>query len=165
MLNHRMMVAIAAGCLATACHEATGPRTPLAIVTVDADTVQASRYVGPRVTWVNFKVPVSIRNNDVFAIDEPGCTTSIEYPAGAGWKMAWSPVCLLVGGVHDWIQPGETRTYEMFVSAAIEGPGAPEWSAPAIEGTYRLSAGLVLAQGGGGLIPRVPSNTFVIREP
>ena len=163
-MNRRALVAVAAGCLAAACEGTTGPRTPLATVIVNADTVQASTFTGPRVTWVNFKVPVSIRNDDVLAIEEPTCTTWIEWADASDWKTAYAPGCLLSGGLHTWIQPGETRSYEMSISAAVEGPGAPAWEAPSIAGTYRVSLGLVLQQGVSGLIPRVPSNAFVIRE-
>jgi hypothetical protein len=160
---HRRIFVLAVAALTGACLS-TEPQMPAATVTVHADTVQSSTSVGTRVTWLTFRVPVSVRNDDIVAIEEVGCAMDVEWLDGTEWRRAWSPVCTLIGGVHRYIQPGETRSYEMVVSAALEGPGAPDWSSPSITGTYRMSAGLTRTVRGGTVIPRIPSNSFVIRE-
>ena len=45
---------------------------------------------------------------------------------------------MLIGGVAEDVQPGETREWILHVGAAISGPAGPDWDAESVEGTYRV---------------------------
>jgi hypothetical protein len=153
-----VMVVTLAG---TACSSATEPSAPRATVTVQRDTIVASRVVGGGVTRIRFTVPAAIHNAGPVSLTYPFCAAFIEAPARGVWDVVWSPSCVLGSSTDLEIAPGETRQIAVEVSAAVAGPGGPTWGSAAVDGTYRLAVRLVAA-GLTGRIPQVPSNPFTL---
>ena len=122
---------------------------------VTADTIIAGLNTAGTVTWLQFTLPVSIFNGRAVPVSVDYCLASVEEPSGAAWKMVWAPVCALEGTTSPVIAPGETKSFQWGVAAAVTGSGGPTWEAPVVNGTYRLS----LATAALGTLT---SNTFVV---
>jgi hypothetical protein len=150
-------------CSLAACSNAAEPRRPNAVVTVQAPTLAAALRPGGSATWLDFTVPLTIRNAGSASFTFFVCGSRVEARSGNAWSTAWFPFCALGSSSPNDILPGETRTFTVRVTAAIEGAGAPDWTAPGIDGTYRFVAGLVVP-GVSGLIPTVASNEFTLSE-
>jgi hypothetical protein len=160
-LRGRTTFAMVVTWAATACASATEPSAPRATVTVQRDTIVASRVVGGSVTWIRFTVPAAIHNGGSVSLTYPYCVSVIEAPARGVWGVVWSPICALGSKTDLEIAPGETRQISVDVSAAVAGPGGPTWGSASVDGTYRLAVGLVAA-GLDGRIPQIPSNPFTL---
>jgi hypothetical protein len=130
-------------------------------VTVQRDTIIAERMPAGSVQWMRFTVPVSIHNTDVAPVTLAYCGNGIETPENSGWRSVWSPFCLLESTSQITIAPGDTRQIDFDVTAAVAGPGGPEWRNATVEGTYRITIGMI-ADNSGGRAPVVASNTFVV---
>jgi hypothetical protein len=144
------------------CSDPASPRTPLATVAVQLDTVRAERLPAGRGMWMRFTVPVTIRNADRTSVTFVYCASSLEVQEVETWRGVWSPVCSLTGPSTPFtILPGETRQVVFEVTAALGGPGAPEWENDSVVGRYRFSVGVMTA-GTSGLIPHTPSSSFLL---
>jgi len=162
-LRGRTIFVVVATWAAEACSGTTDPRAARATVTVQRDTIEASRVVGGSVTWLQFTVPAAIHNAGSVSVTFSYCASVIEAPARGAWDAVWSPICALDSRAALEIAPGETREITVDVSAAVAGPGGPTWNSAAVDGTYRLAVGLVAA-GLDGRIPQIPSNSFRLIE-
>jgi hypothetical protein len=148
-------------CGVAACSHVTEPARPNAIVTVEAPTLTASVISGSRVTWLDFSVPLVIRNTGSVAITFEFCASRVEARSGDTWRTVWTPICALAASSINDIPPGESRTFNARVVGAVEGVGSPKWTSGGIGGAHRFVAGLILP-GVGGLIPTVASNEFTL---
>lgn len=161
----RTIAAIALTVAALACSDATGPETPKATVSVNADIIGVERHVSGTSSWLDFSVPVMITNHGRFPIEQPSCAYRIETLSGSEWATTYYPICTLtaIAGTDRRILPGETREFKLSVFAVVDGSSSPTWNAPAVDGTYRVAVGL-MPPSGAGRIPFVASNAFDIRE-
>jgi len=112
-------------------------------------------------TWIEFAVPVRIENTGAVPLEFTACASRLEAQTGSSWNAVWAPICSANASTLPAIPPGERRDVTMNVSAALDGPGSPEWRSDNVAGTYRFVAGLILS-GVGGRIPTVASNTFTL---
>src|SRR5262245_14974588 len=156
----RTLVLVVA-CGLAACSHVTEPSRPNATVTVEATTLTASVIAGSNVTWLDFSVPLTIRNTGSVPITFAFCASRVEARSGDTWRTVWTPTCALASASINDIPPGESRTFNARVVGAVEGLGGPKWSSGDIEGAHRFVAGLILP-GVGGLIPTVASNEFTL---
>jgi hypothetical protein len=165
MKSARTIIGLAVAFGALACSDSTGPATPKATVTVGADIIGVTRKISGTSSWLDFSIPVMVTNHGMFPIEQPDCVFRVESLAGNEWKTTYNPICALTSTVvgSRTILPGETREFMMRVFASVEGTSNPQWKAPAVDGTYRVSVGL-MPPSDGGPIPFVASNSFEIRE-
>jgi hypothetical protein len=152
---------LTAAAIVAACSGATTPRAPSAVVTVQRDTLVASMVMAGTVRWMNVTVPLSIYNAGTERLTFEYCASGIEGRVAGDWQRAWGPICAVASGSPAEILPGETRELTVTVTAAVEGPGGPEWQLERIDGMYRFAAGLVRS-GMSGAIPVVHSNAFTL---
>jgi hypothetical protein len=151
------------GFTSTACSNATSP-DPRATVVVEPDHLIATRVSAGAVTYIQFTVPVVVHNigNTPLLFAPPSCGAfALEGRSNSGWNRAWSPICATAALPSVEIAPGETGHFSVRVSASIDGPGAPGWVSPSVDGSYRMVVGLV-ARGLDGRIPTVSSNEFTL---
>jgi hypothetical protein len=155
LMRHRLIAIplVLAGCLWP-----TDPRLDAAVRVPEALT--AETYGAGAVTWAEFQIPVTITNTGRTGMRFHGCGSfSIEDVVPG--QTVWRPVCALFDGVNDVVRPGETLEWIVPVSAALSGPGGPEWDAESLEGTYRLR--LEFGDESGDRLTARTSNTFVLR--
>lgn len=149
---------LALGLLASAC--ATEPTVPVATVAVNGTTFAVTRYVGPRVTWISFSLPVTITNNGRKDINYPHCSFAVMLGEESSFEV-FRPVCIAMSSTTV-IPAGESLQLTLPVTAAIEGPGGPEWALHEVNGLFRLTVGL------NGGVPgerrNYSSNTFRLEE-
>jgi hypothetical protein len=151
-----LAVALLAGvATATACDVSTAPRNQPVTLAVTADTIIAGLNTGGTMTWLQFTLPVAIYNGRAVPVSVDYCLVSIEEPSGTEWQVVWAPVCALEGTTAPVIAPGETKTFQWPVAAAVAGSGGPMWRSQTLNGTYRLS----LATDALGTLT---SNTFTV---
>ena len=106
---------------------------------VTVDTIIAGLNTGASATFLQLTIPVAIHNGQTVPVSVDFCLASLEEPSGTAWKTVWAPICFLEGNAPSTIAPGETKTFQWQVAAAISGPGNPTWGSPVVNGTYRLS--------------------------
>ena len=156
-----LAVPLAAVLTGTACSRATAPQ-PEAVVSVAPDTLAATLTQWESVTWLRFTVPVAVHNAGATPLRLGDCSVAIEHEAAGGWELAWSPACpASAGEPPSDIAPGETRQFQVEVSAATAGPASPKWEAPGVAGVYRATVA-VYRPGARGRIPMVASNAFAL---
>jgi hypothetical protein len=159
----RRTFSLLVACSLVACSNATEPKRPNAVVTVQTPALAATVTSGASVTWLQFTVPLTIRNAGSEAFTFYMCASRVEVRSGDTWSAAWAPICTAGSSSPNDILPGESRTFSVLVMAAMEGPGGPDWTASGIDGSYRFVAGLIVP-GVGGLIPTVASNEFTLSD-
>jgi hypothetical protein len=140
---------------AAGCTVFTGPKSHPVTISVTSDTIVAGVRTGPDISWLQFTIPVSIHNGQSAPVSIDYCLASVNEPSGTDWTMVWAPVCSAIATTAPTIAPGETKTFQWSVAAAIRGPGGPKWGGTTLDGTYRLS--LVI-----GANEKLESNSFVI---
>jgi hypothetical protein len=149
-------VAVIAGAVTAAgCTVFTGPKSHPVTISVTSDTLVAFVNTGPNISWLQFTIPVAIHNGQSAPVTVDYCLASVDEPSGTDWTMVWAPVCALEGSTAPTIAPGETKTFQWPVTAAISGPGGPKWGGQTLDGTYRLSLTI-------GANEKLESNTFAI---
>jgi hypothetical protein len=153
-------LALLVACGLVACSNATEPRRPNAIVTVQSPALTASGLSENR---LDFTIPLTIHNAGSEPFTFVYCASSVEARNGDAWSRAWFPLCAVEGSSPNDVLPGETRTFTVRVVAAIGGFPGSTWEAPGIDGSYRFVAGLIVP-GVGGSIPTVASNEFTLSE-
>jgi len=148
--------------LGAACSDTTAPVEARATVTVP-DTVVASQLSVSAEQWMQFTIPVSIRNTASVPLTFFLCGTRIEAQNAGVWTNVWSPICSLSAGSDSPILPGETRAVTMTITASVAGAGGPLWGNASVAGTYRLNAALI-PEGFSGTIPTISSNAFTLKQ-
>jgi hypothetical protein len=147
---------IACAMTAAGCTLFTGPKSHPVTISVTSDTLAAFVNTGPNISWLQFTIPVSIHNGESAPMSIDFCLASVDEPSGTDWKLVWAPICALEGSAAPpTIAPGETKTFQWPVAAAISGPGGPKWGGRTLDGTYRLSVTI-------GANEKLESNTFAI---
>ncbi|MBV6520186.1 MAG: hypothetical protein MNPFHGCM_00291 [Gemmatimonadaceae bacterium] len=143
---------------------------------VTVDILPASNVVQPTVSasggvrWLNFRVEAVIRNQGPESVFLPFCAVSIELEEGSRWITAWWPLCTLIAVPPRELPAGQELHVTLPISAALNGPGGPEWRSSRIGGRYRLVFGM-LQQGSGAHVSaplrpnRRVSSPFVLEEP
>src|SRR5687768_5644194 len=117
---------VLAGCLWP-----TEPRLDAAVRV--PETLTAETYAAGAVTWADFQIPVTITNTGRTGMRFHGCGSFSVEDAAPDGQTVWRPVCALTNGVNDVVQPGETLEWIVPVSAALSGPGGPEWDAESLQ--------------------------------
>lgn len=142
-----------------ACATPSAPEIAATLRVRSAD-IEAAQVVEGAVTWIRFTVPLTAQNlgaTDLRIID---CSAAVDALLSARWTRVWSPICAAASGAL--LPAGATRDFDLVVSAAIAGPGAPAWGG-APDANYRVSLG-VWSAGIDGELPRLFSNSFALRE-
>ena len=124
-------------------------------VAVTADTIIAGLNIAGTVTWLQFTLPVAIHNGRTVPVSVDLCLASVEEPSGTDWRMVWAPLCVLEGTTPPTVAPGETKTFQWQVVAAVSGPGGPKWGSQTVNGAYRLSIATAA-------LGALTSNTFAV---
>lgn len=140
---------------AAGCTLFTGPKSHPVTLSVMSDTLAAFVNTAATVSWLQFTIPVSIHNGRSEPMSIDFCLASVDEPSGTDWTMVWAPVCFLENRTASTIAPGETKTFQWPVAAAISGPGGPKWGGRTLDGTYRLSLTI-------GANEKLESNSFAI---
>lgn len=149
---------IAISLVLTGCLWPTEPRLDADVRVPDPLTAELS--AAGEVTWMRIEVPVTITNTgDRVLRFHPCLSFSVEVAADA--RTVWRPICFLIGGLGEDVQPGETRDWMVHVGAALSGPGGPDWDAESVEGTYRVRMDFGAASGDGWTTRA--SNAFDLR--
>lgn len=149
---------IAVSLVLTGCLWPTEPRLDADVRVPDALTAETN--TAGDFTWLAFEVPVTITNTGDSALRFHGCISfSVEEAADS--RTVWRPICMLMGGVAEDVQPGVTRDWILQVGATLSGPAGPDWDAESVEGTYRVRMSFSDASGGRSTT-RV-SNAFDLR--
>jgi hypothetical protein len=121
-----------------------------------SDTLAAFVNTAATVSWLQFTIPVSIHNEQSVPMSIDFRLASVDEPSGTDWTMVWALVCFADGsGTLPTIAPGETKTFQWPVAAAISGPRGPKWGGRTLDGTYRSSLTI-------GANEKLESNTFAI---
>lgn len=157
------LIAAALVLLGAACSDATAPAGVSATVMVP-DTLVTSQVASSNAQWIQFTLPVSIRNTASVPLTFLYCGSGIEVQNGDVWTNVWFPICALMNSsLPTPILPGETRVLSMTITGAVAGNGGPKWENASIGGTYRLKAAL-MADGVSGTIPTIGSNAFTLKQ-
>ena len=163
MSTHRhTLIAAAVMFLGAACSDATAPIEARATVTVP-DTLVTNSLSSSTAQWMQFTMPITIRNTASVPLTFAYCASHIEVQNGGTWTNIWSPICALSSEAKLPILPGETRMVSMTFTASVAGNGGPRWDNISIDGTYRFLAGLI-PDGFSGTIPTISSNAFVLKQ-
>jgi hypothetical protein len=157
------LLAAAIVLLGAACRESTAPLNERASVVVQRDTLTSTTVTGGTMQWIHFTVPVAIHNTTQVPQTFDYCASSIETQVGGTWTRVWSPYCLMNFVPLVPILPGETRSVNVVVDAAIAGPGGPPWEGASVNGTYRYAAWITPVEVV-GTVSWTASNAFILRQ-
>lgn len=125
------------------------------------EALTAATNVAGEVTWARFQIPTTITNTGTTALRFHGCFGFAVEEAVVNGQTVWRPVCTLIGGGGEVVQPGATREWIVEVGAALSGPGGPVWGAESLAGTYRLR--LEFGDESGDRSGARASNVFALR--
>lgn len=150
-------VLIGSGCEAPVGRPTVAVGVSVLLTSVDAQVSQTGS-----ITWVAFALSVRFENLGETQVIFVPCASFLESLSGSGWRAAWRPICLAVDGssLHH-IPPGDKRTVEIQVTAALAGPGGPKWEGAGLDERLRYRAGYSFPGATGGM-QTVPSNEFRI---
>ncbi len=158
----RSYLPLVAGLLVwSACKNNTSPESQ-AFISVNSDTLVASRVANATSTIIRLSVPVTITNNGAMALTYFECASQLEKKTENGWVNAWTAICALAGDHSGNIQPGETRTFELDIVAALDGSFNPRWTADTLTAPFRVRT-LLLDNGRNAELPSSASNEFIVR--
>jgi hypothetical protein len=158
-MKRSILMALAVVC-GLGCSEPTRPGAHVR-VSVASDSIVGTIVHAGDVDWLHFSLTVAIENRGGAPVEYTVCLSSIEGYDGAGWSTVWSPACFVLAASDGQVAPGETRQFELDVTAAIAGPGGPTWNSPQVAGMYRFQAGVYATDGSS--IDVNPSNGFILR--
>ncbi|MEP6730683.1 MAG: hypothetical protein ABJE10_08595 [bacterium] len=128
-------------------------------MTVQRDAIPAKGTQAEGVVWLQFGVPIEIRNTGKTVVSFQSCMSTIEERVDDHWHAVWTPYCALTSAAATDIQPGEAKQFSVEVAGVLSGPGGPRWDSSSITGTHRYVATLTSA---GAPPAAVTSNTFVL---
>lgn len=136
-IRERTLIIAVLLCAITAggCTLFTGPKSHPVTISVTPETLAADVRQAGDITWLEFTIPVSIHNGQSSGLPIDFCLASVQDASGA---VVWAPLCSAIATTTPTIAPGETKTYQWQVVAAIRGPGGPKWGGQSLDGTYRL---------------------------
>ncbi len=161
-MKRSILLAIAVAC-GLGCGEPTGPNAQVRVSVASNSIVGTIVHAGD-VDWLRFPLAVTVENQGRATVAFTICMSSIEGNAGTGWSNVWSPACFVLSAGDDDgdnVPPGDSRQFQIDVSAAVAGPGGPMWNSPQVAGTYRFRAGVYATDG--SVIDAAPSNEFILR--
>ncbi len=154
-VRHLVIAALASTITSSACALFTGPKDHSSVtVKVTPDTIIAQLNTSTNVTWVQFTIPITIHNGLSSELLVNFCQLDILAATGGG---VYEPNCFDIITTSLKFVPGETRTLQWPVSAAIGGPGNPKWNRQTVDGVYHVRLAL-------GAEAAWISNEFVISE-
>jgi hypothetical protein len=127
--------------LAICCASGEGGNAEFA-VTVTADTVAVATRGPAEAPWIEFELPVSIRNTGSTLLYDAVCATRVDKQVGEQWRRVWEPACALGSGTLNGLRPGEVR-FERFKVTGSIGTTASQWVGPVEGGPYRFAIGFL----------------------
>jgi hypothetical protein len=90
--------------------------------------------------WIEFELPVSIRNTGSTVLYDAVCAVWVEKQVASQWRTVWSPICAAGAAEFRGLGPGQVRNVRLRVTSSV-GTTAGQWPTPVAGGPYRFAIG------------------------